>query len=115
MQNQKRIYISGPMTGIEDNNFAAFLAAGDLFRKDGWAIENPAEHPINSESATYAEYMRADIRMLLRCSAIALLENWEESLGATLEVAIAKTLELDFYCAETMKKIIHPWGTFIGC
>ena len=38
----KRIYISGPMTGMPEHNFPAFHAAADRLRKAGWSVVNPA-------------------------------------------------------------------------
>jgi len=45
----KRIYISGPMTGLPEHNFPAFHAAAERLRKAGWEVNNPAEET-SSES-----------------------------------------------------------------
>ena len=86
-----RIYVAGPMTGIEELNFPAFHAAAARLRAEGHHVENPAE--INPDpAAKWEDCMRADIVKLLECEAIALLPGWEKSRGATLEHHIATSL-----------------------
>lgn len=108
-----RIYIAGPMRGYADKNFPAFVAAAELFRADGWQVENPVEiaaevHGDNQDLAP-TEYLRADlVRICGGCTAIALLPGWEASTGARAEVAVGITLGLDFYDALTMRPIDTP-------
>lgn len=87
----KHIYISGPMTGLPDLNFPAFNAAAAALRRQGYQVTNPAEiNPIGEKS--WSACMRADIKALCDCDTIALLEGWESSPGATLELHIAERL-----------------------
>ena len=92
----KRIYISGPMTGHENHNFPAFHAAAERFRLAGWEVANPAENFGGRTDLPRETYLRADMAMLARCDAIALLPGWERSVGATLETVVAKELGLQF-------------------
>lgn len=39
----KRIYLSGPMTGLPELNFPAFAAMTANLRADGHTVTNPAE------------------------------------------------------------------------
>ena len=60
--SMKRIYISGPMTGLPEFNFPAFHAAAAKLRERGHAAVNPAE--INAETGgDWHYYMKADIRL----------------------------------------------------
>ncbi|MGK2829220.1 DUF4406 domain-containing protein [Ralstonia pseudosolanacearum] len=87
----RRIYIAGPMTGIQDLNFPAFHEAARALRAEGHDVVNPAE--INSDPAAgWLTCMRADIRELMTCDAIYLLPGWENSRGARLEAHIAERL-----------------------
>jgi hypothetical protein len=43
--------------------------------------------------------MRRDIAELVTCDAIAALDGWERSRGASLEVYIAKALGMPVHCA----------------
>ena len=107
-----KIYISGPMTGLPENNYPAFHEAARTLRAKGHKVVNPAEiHPHGwlrrllhrvlrvlrlvrgkQLAPTWADYMRADIRALLDCEAIALLPGWDQSRGARCEVSIAEDL-----------------------
>ena len=104
----KRIYLSGPMTGIADFNYPKFGERAAAWRKAGWTVENPAEHFGGSMIEARSAYMRADIADLLNVDAIGLLAGWEGSKGARLEVMIAAELGLAFFDAESMKLIPVP-------
>jgi hypothetical protein len=54
-------------------------------------VENPATNTA-PENPTWANYMRLTIPQMLRCRGVALLDGWEESRGAKLEVQIALAL-----------------------
>ena len=86
-----RVYVAGPMTGIEDFNYPAFNAVADQLRALGYEVENPADHGI-VEGAQWADYMAYDLTRLGLCGVIALLPGWENSEGAKLEVQIAHRL-----------------------
>jgi hypothetical protein len=89
----KRLYLSGPMTGLPDLNFPAFNEAAATLRAQGLEVVNPAE--INpSGSVTWEACMRADIKALCDCDAIVLLPGWERSSGANLELHLAHRLGL---------------------
>lgn len=89
----KRIYISGPMTGLPDLNFPAFHAAAEQLRSRGFEAVNPAEICTDTDGDWFA-CMRADIRALCDCDALALLPGWADSKGAHLELHIAHRLGL---------------------
>jgi len=84
-----RIYLSGPMTGIPENNFPAFNHWASKLRADGYEVVRPAEI---QEEATWELCLRADVRELCTCAAIALMPGWESSKGANLELHIAHRL-----------------------
>jgi len=87
----KRIYISGPMTGLPEQNFPAFHAEAKRLRGLGFEVVNPAE--VNAGvNATWEDYLRADLRELLTCDAVALLPGWHGSRGAHFEIQVAHRL-----------------------
>lgn len=90
-----RVYISGPMTGIEDENFPAFNRASALLRSMGFDVENPADKGI-IEGWEWEDYLRYDLKMMADCQAIYLLPGWENSKGARLEVHVARALNFRF-------------------
>lgn len=95
-----RVYVAGPMTGIEALNFPAFHARTKLLRDRGAHVENPAE--INPDPhMDWHEAMRRDIPRLLTCDTIDLLPGWEKSRGATLEYHIAQQLGMTIIYPES--------------
>ena len=55
-----RIYVAGPMTGIQDLNFPAFHAQAAQLRADGHQVVNPAE--LNPDpNAQWADCMKRDL------------------------------------------------------
>lgn len=87
----KKIYISGPMTGLQELNFPAFHEAAAELRAAGCQVINPAEHD-EQLGKQWHEYLRNDIRLLMDCTHVVLLPGWENSKGARLEVHIAREL-----------------------
>jgi len=88
-----KLYIAGPMSGIEDHNFPAFNRAADRLKEAGYEVENPADHGADGYF-TWADYMKLDIPLMLKCDGVALLDGWTHSKGACLEVYIADALEM---------------------
>ncbi|WJN74383.1 DUF4406 domain-containing protein [Burkholderia anthina] len=86
-----KIYIAGPMTGHPNLNFPTFHAEAARLRALGYEVINPAE--LNAGPvADWLQCMRVDIKHLVDCDAIAMLEGWQTSRGASLEYTIAMTL-----------------------
>nr|WP_314532349.1 DUF4406 domain-containing protein [uncultured Pseudomonas sp.] len=86
----KRIYLSGPMTGLPGLNFPVFAAMTASLRDNGHRVTNPAE--INPDGGSWNDCMRRDIVALMYCDTVATLPGWEHSKGARLEVLIAERL-----------------------
>lgn len=97
------VYLSGPMTGIEDYNFPAFRAMADKWADKGWVVKDPSRNFEGRVDLPYETYFREDIKILLECTALALLPGWEKSKGAIAERALAERLNLKIYDAETME------------
>ena len=87
-----RLYLAGPMSGHEDANYPAFNAAAALLRGHGYVVENPAE--IGDLGSHYTDLLKEDIRILLDCDGVAVLEGWWLSNGARLEANVAGIIGL---------------------
>lgn len=97
------IYLSGPMTGLPELNFPAFMVAASALRAKGMQVVNPAE--LNPDPAAgWAQCMRVDIKALCDCAALALLPGWQNSKGAHLELQIAHRLGLQIGTVEEFLK-----------
>lgn len=104
----RRLYLSGPMTGMADLNFPAFHAAAARLRAQGFDVVNPAE--LNPDpGAEWHACMRADIKALCDCDAIYMLPDWERSKGAHLELHIAHRLgmEVMFAAPVAVLEVLH--------
>jgi hypothetical protein len=98
-----KVYLSGPMTGLPDDNIPAFNRTAQALRACGYEVANPPEltahltaPPVNSPEFQhfYQTCLRIDIRALTHCDAIALMPGWERSNGAHLETHTAHRLGL---------------------
>lgn len=99
-----KIYLSGPMSGYVDSNFPEFHKTAAALREKGLDVVNPAEicvgnPPNENDKSMWDEFynacMRADIKALCDCQAIAMMPGWEKSKGAHLELHIAHRVGLE--------------------
>ena len=94
----KRIYISGPMTGMPELNFPAFHAEAARLTALGYEVVNPAK--LNPDPETgWRERMRNDLAALLTCDALALMDGWQKSAGAHLEMHVAHRVGMEIVIA----------------
>lgn len=97
-----KVYLSGPMTGMPDLNFPAFHRDAKWLRDRGLTVINPAE--LNPDhTMTWGQCMRNDIKALCECEAIVLMDEWEISSGAHLELHIAHRLGLKVVMMDQMR------------
>jgi len=91
---RKRIYISGKITGLENEASALFAQAEKEVLAMGFTPVNPMglDH---KHDLTWQSFMRQDVKALCDCDGIYMLSNWRESNGAKIELAVANHLELD--------------------
>lgn len=91
---KQKIYLSGPMTGYPDYNRPAFFAAEQALSTllDAEFI-NPAR--LDSQAKPewqWEDYMRAALRGMLGACTIYMLNGWENSRGAKIELELANEL-----------------------
>lgn len=92
----KKIYISGPISGMPDGNRAAFEAAAIALRERYPEVQivNPCDNGLLHDS-TWVEHMRANIKILVDCDAICMLPGWRDSAEGNTEYGIACDLWMD--------------------
>ena len=107
MSDRGLIYIAGPMTGIEHFNAPAFYAAERQLIEAGYSTINPARvdleerslntlgmtghEDLSAEGFDYGEVIDEALAQVKGCDGVATLDGWEDSTGATVEVAYAYT------------------------
>lgn len=101
-----KLYIAGPMTGIPEYNFPAFMRAAEVLRQNSYEVVNPAELDMQNpemakvlakatapwgcpEGMTLKDFMKRDLPALLECDGIVLLPGWATSAGVKIERAVA--------------------------
>jgi hypothetical protein len=123
MADGLRIYVAGPMRGIEHFNFPAFDAAAEQLRALGHEVFNPADHDraqhgddvFDSPSGDLDDIAERgfDLRAALaadtawiceHADGVALLPGWENSKGASAEAALGRALGL----------LVEPLAVFVG-
>ena len=87
----KKVYLSGPMTGVKEYNYPAFNDATARLRAAGYEVINPAEFP---KQKSWAKYMEYALDKLPECDTIVTLPGWERSRGAVQEVRKAESLNM---------------------
>lgn len=90
-ERAKRIYVSGPMAGYPGHNYHAFNRAEDDLQTLGFDVLNPLHNKL-PEGLDFADYLRADLKMVCDSDGVATLPGWESSRGACLEVEVAHRL-----------------------
>jgi hypothetical protein len=117
-----RIYLAGPMRGLRDWNFPAFDLAERLWRGAGhqpfspaatcrvlgYALGDGTDPAAPVDDGHLRHVMSMDIACIMAADAIGLLPGWEDSTGATLELALAQFLGLGVYDALTMYRMYPP-------
>lgn len=93
------VYISGPITGMPDNNRLAFGAVAQRLRDRGMQAINPLDNGL-PEGSPWQHHMRADITaMLTHCDAVVLLPGFQHSKGAMAELFTAHLLGIPAHLA----------------
>lgn len=101
-----KVYLSGPMRGVVDHNFAAFESATQWLRDQGYEVWNPHEHEKSmpthgdkefSEMMWLRDTFRQDFDAVFDCDTIALLPGWTYSEGSIGEFQAAKLAKLNLY------------------
>lgn len=102
--SQHHLYVSGPMSGLPEFNFPAFVEATSKLERAGFKVTNPSalSLPCGCSGPTqcrpapheYHEYLRMCLQALVGndISGIALLPGWENSKGAAVEMAVGRAL-----------------------
>lgn len=104
-----KLYLAGPMRGIEEFNFPAFTMWAGMLRSEGHEVFNPAERDASTGLDTAGmsgdlaeldkvgfslrEALAADVEYVAKeAEAVAVMPGWKESTGVAAEVALARAI-----------------------
>lgn len=105
--DMKVIYVAGKYQaktewGLVQNIRHAERVALELWGK-GWAVICPHKNTahfggfLDDAELDHQLWLNGDLELLRRCDAIYMLNNWETSRGARMELELAKNLGLEIY------------------
>ncbi len=119
-----RVYIAGPMRGIPTFNFPAFAQAAFSLRELGFEVISPHEMDLEQDKIDYskhadftqpphglAHYMARDLKVVCEVDALAMLQGWEKSEGARLEVYVARAVGKQIVDAVSLFPIVETVPT----
>lgn len=88
-----RIYVIGPVSGVEELNAPAFEGARARLAEAGYVPLVP--HDFVSADADWQRAMRISLETIAKADGIALLDGWRDSRGARIEERIARELGIE--------------------
>lgn len=88
----QKCYIAGKVTGLDEKVYKLHFRKAEIAVSVlGYEPVNPIELP-HDHDLSWLSYMREAMIEMLKCDAIYVLPNWEDSRGARIEVNLAKEL-----------------------
>lgn len=104
---KKKIYISGKITGLSQEAALSSFNRAELFLvSEGWEVINPMTINHNHDKS-WESYMRVDLKALLDCEAIYMLNDWHTSRGANIEYNLARELGLKVLFSRYIDTRVH--------
>ncbi|AOW09495.1 DUF4406 domain-containing protein [Flavobacterium gilvum] len=105
----KKIYIAGKVTGLPPQEVKdKFSTAQATIEKLGFEAVNPIE-VVKDFDIPWDVAMRKCIKALADCDAILVLDDWNDSKVAKIEIRLAIVLELEiFYNKPDFMPVVDP-------
>ncbi len=92
-----KVYIAGQITGLDlEEAKANFQVMEEHLTEQGYEVVNPMKLP-HDHDKSWESYMRECIGALMTCDGIYLLNNYNQSKGAMLELYIAIAVGIKVY------------------
>lgn len=102
----KRIYIAGKIGFLPEHVYKANFETGKREAASlGFSAVSPVDLPHDHER-TWKAYMIEDLKALLQCDAVYMLDNWADSRGARIERWFALRYGKDVYYQSSYNQIV---------
>lgn len=123
-----KIYLSGKITGVANDNLPKFRAAAEFIQFQ----HRPVYKAINGKAPDFDchvfvphdlpathnkgwhEYMRECLKCLCQCEVMYVLDDWKRSRGALVEVFVAKVLQIPIIEVETLNDLKITWTQLLA-
>lgn len=101
-----KVYISGPMTGRDGHNEAAFRELAAALRLAGYQVVSPVEETLRrfgsweaAEAVPHSDHLAHDLGLIASdaVEAVAVMDDWLESKGSRREVSWALDYDKPIY------------------
>ena len=111
---KNRIYISGPITDIENGNFDEFDKAEFYYTQNGYIVENPHRSAqvvrdvaidMRADTPAYRDFLAYNIMVISECDIMVVLPGYKESKGSQFEVAFAAHCNIPIHNAYSDKPL----------
>lgn len=115
MTSPLKLYLSGPMKGLANNNFEAFHAETKRLRALGYTVVNPAE--LFPDQDTKREVcMKGCIQAILTCDAVAVMSSFRQtnSQGVLVECTVARACGIPLAYAHAIRESADKVGQIQG-
>ena len=87
-----KIYLSGKITGLpQQEAIDNFKRVEIKLLHEGYHVLNPIRNGL-PEGTKWNVHMKADIKMMMDCHLVYMLDNWRSSKGAQIEKELAESL-----------------------
>lgn len=101
-----KVYLSGKVSGLSEVEYKTKFNSAELFLTGlGYNVINPVSFD-KIKDGSWEDYMKQDLRLLLDCDYIYLLDNWEDSKGARMEYNIACDLKIPRLSIDFSGKVV---------
>lgn len=115
---KKKVYLSGPITADKEHYKEHFAKIEEYLTNLGFDVTNPSKDEYDDEIAkdhedkwtkeAWLDYMTRDIELVTKHDIVCVLKGWQKSLGALIELAVAKRYGIPIMI-EGENKIYTKW------
>lgn len=118
----KKIYLSGKITGLTyEQALSLFEAAEKKALKIAKEVVNPMKlafelfQPKDLNNITWGEYMVNDLHAIMNegIDSIYMLENWQDSDGAKIELFVAQTKNMSIHFENESTKGVFTLNNYL--
>lgn len=94
--NRQTVYLSGPITGMPENNYREFKLAEERINAMGFETLVPHDFffGIDTREFKHNDYMRECIKQMMDADIVVTLKDWEQSKDCKMEVTIAREMDI---------------------